>query len=97
MNCACGLVLDPLLYFDPLSSDPPFAIPGFSVMGYTLISEGKMITFGVEMTRNSHSRAVNFHSFPFPSLSFIPIPMGFTLDYSYSPPIPKHVLQNNKV
>jgi len=40
----------------------------------------------------SHFHAVDSHSFtfPFPSLSFIPILMGFALGYSHSHPISKH-------
>jgi len=45
------------------------------------------------MDLHSHSHAVDSHSFPFPSLSFIPIAMGFPLGYSHSHPIRKHSQQ----
>jgi len=43
----------------------------------------------------SHSHAVNSHSFPFPSISIIPISTGFPLGYFR--PIPIGAQQNNEV
>jgi len=37
----------------------------------------------------SYSHAVSSHSFPFPSLCLITVPMGFPLGYSHSHPIPQ--------